>query len=627
MTAIGQKEREWRMAGEGLRTRWSADVDPEAVLPEYPRPQMVRDEWMNLNGLWEYAVRPLEAEEAADKDYDGTILVPFPIESALSGVGRPMRPEERLCYRRSFELPAEWEGRSVILNLGAVDWKTEVRVNGQVVGEHSGGYCPFRFDITRHIRFAEQNVIAIIVWDPTDAYGQERGKQTLQPKGLFYTAVSGIWQTVWLEPVSERHVRSFRLTPDIDAGELTIELDMGEASGLLTVEAVAMEDGKEVASALGEASSPIKLRIPEAKLWSPATPFLYGLEIRLLGENGVVLDRIGSYFGMRSFTIEADGGGRKRLCLNHEPLFQHGLLDQGYWPDGLYTAPTDEALAYDPQMAKAMGFNMIRKHIKVEPARWYYHCDRLGLIVWQDMPNGGAGWNHLHHLILPNLFGSARIDDRSERTLRALGRADPANREQYRKELKEMIDALYNSPCIGMWVPFNEAWGQFHAAETAAWVESCDPTRPVDHASGWHDQGYGDLKSVHTYFRKLRKPRDKGSRERVYVLSEYGGYGLPLPGHAWREGKSFGYRKYKSAEQLYEKYRSLIEDQLKPLIPQGLSAAVYTQLTDVETEANGLMTYDREVVKIDPARLRELHRFIESRETRACEEERATDGG
>lgn len=593
---------EWKPAEGGLMTRWAKEVSPERVLPEYPRPQMIRDRWMNLNGLWDYAIRPKDDQETAE--YDGRILVPFPIESAMSGVRKPLRPDERLWYRRTFAVPEGWRGQSLLLHFGAVDWQTEVRVNGRKVGEHAGGYCPFTFEVSDFLTGGD-NELTVIVWDPTDTYGQERGKQTLNPKGLFYSAVSGIWQTVWIEPVPRRYIRSFRLMPDIDSEELAIQLDTGADGSGVAFEAVASERGVQVASGRSVDGGVLKLKIASPKLWSPDSPFLYDLTISLLEDNAGPGDVLKSYFGMRKFSIEPDREGVKRLCLNRRPLFQHGVLDQGYWPDGLYTAPTDEALAYDVVMTKKLGFNMTRKHIKVEPARWYYHCDRLGLIVWQDMVNGGGGWNVLHHIILPNFVSGLQIDDHN---IKALGREDPANRAQYKRELKEMIDSLYNSPSIGMWVPFNEAWGQFDAAETAEWVKAYDPTRPVDHASGWHDQRVGEIKSVHIYFRKLRMPKKTGGR--AVVISEYGGYCLPEKDHLWDPDKAFGYKKCKSRQHLQEAYASLIEDQLKPLIPQGVSAAVYTQLTDVETEINGMLTYDREVVKLDPERLRQLHQRL-----------------
>lgn len=591
----------WKIAEGVLVTRWTNQVNPQDVLSEYPRPQMVRNEWLNLNGLWDYAIRSKEVTEIME--YEGTLLVPFPLESALSGVQGRLLPDERLWYRRRFSISEVWKEQKLLLHFGAVDWKTEVWINKHKVGEHTGGYYPFSFDITEFLVDGENEII-VAVWDPTEIYGQERGKQTLNPKGLFYTAVSGIWQTVWIEPVPYSYISSFRLTPNIDTQELTVDVEGVGVKENLEVEAIAYVNGQRVASERSRLGDSLKLTISNMKLWSPDSPFLYDLTIRLV-EDDCLIDSIDSYFGMRKFSIEQDSDGVKRLLLNQKPLFQQGVLDQGYWPDGLYTAPTDEALKYDVVMAKKLGFNMIRKHIKVEPARWYYHCDREGMIVWQDMINGGGGWNHLHHLILPNFLSALKVKDNK---YKALGREDQSNRDQYRNELKEMIDALYNVPSIGMWVPFNEAWGQFDAAETAEWVKAYDGTRPVDHASGWHDQEVGDLKSIHIYFRKLKLP--KKINNRAVVISEYGGYSLMEKGHLWKEGKGFGYKKCKTKEKLNAAYTALINDQLKPLITKGVSAAVYTQLTDVETELNGILTYDREVIKMDIDLLNRLHKGL-----------------
>ncbi|MDF2673402.1 MAG: Beta-galactosidase [Clostridiales bacterium] len=581
-------------------TRWAKEVNPQSVLPEYPRPQMVREEWINLNGLWDYSIKAINEEETSE--YDGKILVPFPIEAVLSGVKKPLMPDERLWYRRSFEIPDTWMGQSLLLHFGAVDWKAEVWINKKKAGEHTGGYYPFTFEISEYLVDGE-NELVVSVWDPTDTYGQERGKQTLKPNGIFYTPVSGIWQTVWMEPVPTDYIKSIKLTPDIDSEEISIGIEAVLENRDLEFEAIVYEKGKKITSGKGRIADTIKLEIPNPRPWSPESPFLYDVKIRLI-ENEIVLDEISSYFGMRKFSIEKDEEGIKRLFLNNEPLFQNGVLDQGYWPDGLYTAPTDEALEFDVKTTKKLGFNMTRKHIKVEPARWYYHCDRLGLIVWQDMISGGGGMNALHHLILPNFARGLKIKDNK---YKALGREERANRDNYKKELKEMIDALYNVPSIGMWVPFNEAWGQFDAVEIEEWVKRYDPTRCIDHASGWHDQRIGDIKSVHIYFRKLRMP--KRINGRTVVVSEYGGYSLHEKGHVWCEDKEFGYKKFKTRNGLQVAYTSLINDQLKPLVQKGVSAAVYTQLTDVETEINGLITYDREIIKIDMDVLNDLNRI------------------
>jgi len=595
----------WKPADTGLATRWAKKVSPANSLPEYPRPQMRREEWLNLNGLWEYAIT-----RAADKvtQYDGQILVPFPVESALSGVQKPLRPEQCLWYKREFSVPQHWEDRSLLLHFGAVDWHAEVWVNGKRAGEHSGGYYPFSFDISSYIHKDEQsNEIMVCVRDSTETEQEQRGKQSLTPKGLFYTAVSGIWQTVWLEPVPKAYISSFKLTPDLDNGGLRIQLCSAQQHSNLHFQATAYWNGVETASACSEVDKELLLPIKDPQLWTPDTPHLYDLTI-VLFEWEHELDRVNSYFAMRAFTIEKDQHGVKRLCLNHQPIFHNGILDQGYWPDGLYTAPTDEALAFDIQAAKDLGYNMIRKHIKIEPARWYMHCDQLGMIVWQDMINGGAGWNNYHHLFLPNFASAVIVDDRS--TYKVMGRDSEHNREQFKQELEEMIEALYNVPCIAVWVPFNEAWGQFDAAEIAQWVKQLDPSRLVDHASGWHDQGAGDMKSDHTYFRRLRMPRVKRIKDRVIVISEFGGYSLKEDGHLWLEGKGFGYKRCKTREGFNNAYRKLMLEQLKPLIAKGVSAAVYTQLTDVETEINGVMTYDREMIKLDQQQAVIIHKQL-----------------
>ncbi|MCH1624123.1 glycoside hydrolase family 2 protein [Ferdinandcohnia quinoae] len=595
---ISKNKMEWKPVEGGLMTRWAKEVKPASALPEYPRPQMVRENWLNLNGLWEYAIR----EEAVNEvqEYDGEILVPFPVESSLSGVKKPLKPNEKLWYRKTFQIPNEWKNQKLLLHFGAVDWKAEVWINKHKVGEHTGGYYPFSFEITEYSIECENEII-ISVWDPTDSNGHERGKQTLHPKGLFYTAVSGIWQTIWIEPVPKQYIKSIRMTPNIDESELLLHVEIEGKIHNLEIEAIVFEDGNKLVIEKGSHTDNINLKIPNPKFWSPDTPYLYDIAVQLVG-NGLIIDEVKSYFGMRKFSVERDSAGVKRLFLNNNPLFQNGILDQGYWPDGLYTAPTDEALKFDVEIAKKLGFNMIRKHIKVEPARWYYHCDRLGIIVWQDMINGGGGWNHLHHFILPNLFRSLKVKDDK---YKALGRVQKENRDNFKKELKEMIDALYNVPSIGMWVPFNEAWGQFDAAEIADWVRNYDPSRCVDHASGWHDQRIGDIKSIHIYFRKLTMPRH--INDRSVVISEYGGYSYHEKDHVWDEERSFGYRKFKTKPTLFAAYKSLIDYQLKPLIYQGVSAAVYTQLTDVEEEVNGLLTYDREIIKMDVDLMNDLN--------------------
>jgi beta-galactosidase/beta-glucuronidase len=586
----------WQPIPGNLLTRWAKDVTPDDVWPEYPRPQLVRPDWQNLNGLWEYGIAP--GEKNNFPGVDGQILVPFALESALSGVKRTLQPDERLWYQRTFRLPQAWQGKRILLHFGAVDWETEVRLNGTPLGTHRGGYLPFWFDATAALRPGENELVAA-VRDPTDTHWQARGKQVLQPKSIWYTAVSGIWQTVWLEPVPQTFIAGLKITPDVDAGAVRVQVQTaGGADRLGSVRVRAYDAGEPVADMRVEsAGEEIRLPIPHPKLWSPGSPHLYDLVV----ETGD--DRVESYFGMRKFGLGRDAQGRTRLCLNDRPLFQFGPLDQGYWPDGLYTPPTETAMLSDLDTIQRLGCNMLRKHVKVEPARFYYECDRRGLIVWQDMPNGARAVDDATSF-LAIVFGSRRGDH----NYRYAGRGDAASRDDFRGELQELVDHLYNFPCIGMWVPFNEGWGQFDARLAADWLRAYDPTRPVDATSGWFDQGGGDCKSLHVYFKKL--PGDRPEKKRAVVLSEFGGYSLKLDGHLWNQAAEFGYRKYRSGEELTGAYLALLENELKPWIERGLSAAVYTQTTDVEIEINGYLSYDREVEKLDFARLRDMHQSL-----------------
>ena len=599
-----RKPSEWKPADSPLMTRWAKDVDPACPLPEYPRPQMTRPRWVNLNGLWEFAVTP--KEQASVFGFDGRILVPFAIESALSGVGLALQPNERLWYRRTFVSPLRpgdhRSGSRLLLHFGAVDWAAEAWVNGRPVGAHQGGFLPFTFDITEAVVPGENELIVAVV-DPTDARLQQRGKQVLRPKSIWYTAVSGIWQTVWLEVVPDVSIDSLRLTPNLDAETLTLEVQLHGGKARLTVEAIASDGRRAVARARGPASRPLVLKLGKARAWSPDDPHLYGLRVRLIDGRRAV-DEVGSYFAMRKFGLGRDRDGHLRFELNNRPLFLYGPLDQGYFPDGLYTAPTDAALRFDIEYTKRLGCNLIRKHIKVEPARWYAHCDRLGMIVWQDMPNGGKAVGDVTSL-LAILYGLNRSD---RRWLGRAGRADEANRRQFRDELKGMINALHNAACVAAWVPFNEGWGQFDAAEIGAWVKSLDEARLVDDASGWFDQGGGDFRSRHIYFKKLGQPRADPSR--ALAISEFGGLSLRLAGHLWDAERKFGYRFYESPAQLTDAYLLLLSEELGPLIEQGLAAAVYTQLADVEIEFNGYLTYDRAVPKMDESRIAEAHRSL-----------------
>ena len=591
---------DWQPKQAPLMTKWAKDVTPQNVHAEYPRPQMVREHWMNLNGLWEYAIRP-NAEGTPTAWEREKILVPVPVESALSGVMKPVGPENRLWYRRSFSVPtkdgkvdAAWAGKNVLLHFGAVDWETTVWLNGKEVGSHQGGYDPFTFDISAALKADGPNELIVSVWDGSDAGYQARGKQVRKPGGIFYTPTTGIWQTVWLEPVPKTYIRSVNITPMIDADTATLDLSaVGPGARSVAVKKSYVVKGGPVVGAeqtftlrltgkpLGMDSSPEFRKI----WWTPTSPTLIDVELSLLDESDHVIDVVSTYFAMRKISLGKDEKGVNRLMLNNKFVFQYGPLDQGFWPDGLYTAPTDEALKFDIEQTKAYGFNMIRKHVKVEPARWYYHCDKLGMLVWQDMPSGDR-------FIGPN-------DPDIQRS--------PESTAQFEKEWLAIIDALRNFPSIVMWVPFNEGWGQFDTARIVELTKQHDPTRLVNNASGWSDRNVGDVHDLHVYPGPASpKPTDT----RAAVLGEFGGLGLPLEGHTWKGKENWGYRSFTDQPSLTNAYFDLIE-QLHPLIGSpGLSAAVYTQTTDVETEVNGLMTYDRKVMKIPVEAAAKAHRAL-----------------
>lgn len=574
-----------------LITEFGKNVDTSCPLPEYPRPQMVRDSFLNLNGEWDYAISPMRLDNPAYKD---KILVPFSPESVLSGVEHVLKPDEFLYYRRYFTLPEGFDRGRVLLNFGAVDYEATVYVNDKQVAFHRGGYYPFSADVTDALT-AGENKLVVKVSDPTDTRPGSRGKQKLKRGGIFYTPQSGIWQTVWLESVPDVYVTAMYLTPDIDTDSLEVRVRTNEkySSGRVA----ALDGGKEIASA-ELVNGRAVLKLEDYELWSPENPRLYDLKII------VDDDVIASYFGMRKFSVGKDSAGVPRLMLNNKPYFHNGLLDQGYWPDGLYTPPTDEAMIFDIVKMKELGFNMLRKHIKLEPMRWYYHCDRLGMLVWQDMVNGGMGAN----TPLNAIRGFFRIPP-DDSKYKLFGREDAEGRKEYYTDTERTILGLYNCVSIAVWVPFNESWGQFDALKVTDFVRALDPTRPIDHASGWHDQGGGDFCSLHIYFKPVSIPKpDKHGR--VVVLSEFGGYSVGIEGHVFNKTKSFGYRKYSDVAAFDNAYHRLFEHQILPLIPEGLSATVYTQLSDVEDEINGLYTYDRKVLKLDPERLKALNAKI-----------------
>lgn len=574
-------------AGDRIMTDWASQVSPDNALPEYPRPMMVRPDWQNLNGLWQYAITP--KGEKAPNNYDGDILVPYCIESALSGVQKEVGADNALWYSKSFSVPSKWKNGRVLLHFGAVDWMTDVWVNGVKVGSHTGGYAPFTFDITQALQ-SKNNEIVMRVWDPTDASFIPRGKQVRKPSGIWYTSVTGIWQTVWLESVPDDYIQNVVSTPDLEKSTVKVDVDFTNPTNNDLYQVDVLYDGKVVATGKSIIGQPVEVNMPEDfLLWTPDHPFLYDLNVKVL-RKGKQIDAVQSYFAMRSFGTQRDANGIVRLTLNGKPIFQFGPLDQGWWPDGLYTAPTDEALAYDIQKTKDFGFNMIRKHVKVEPARWYYHCDRLGMIVWQDMPSGdrGPGWHTTEYFQGPE-------------SLRSL-----ESEENYKKEWTEIITALKSQPCIGVWVPFNESWGQFKTVGIVEITKKLDPTRLVNPASGGNFYQCGDILDLHHYPDPKMVLYDP---TRATVLGEYGGIGRKVEGHTWVKDQGWGYVEFDTEEKVTDTYVEYA-NKLYNMISQGFSAAVYTQTTDVEVELNGLMTYDRKVIKLDEKRLFEINRKI-----------------
>lgn len=574
----------WKPAGDKIMTEWGENIDPNNVLPEYPRPQLVRGEWINLNGLWNYAIKP--ANEEMPEIFDGKILVPFAVESALSGVGKSVGKDDALWYSREFKLPKEWKNSRIRLNFGAVDWKAEVYVDDKFVGEHKGGYAPFAFDITDSLSKKKTHKLVVKVTDGTDSAFQPRGKQVANPNGIWYTAVTGIWQTVWMEPVNEVVVESYSAKADIEKSILNVRaIARGAKVGddcLIEL----IENGEVISSANG---ADVILNVENPKLWSPDSPHLYDLRITIY-RNGEILDQVMGYAAMREISVVVDKKGYKRMALNGEPLFQYGTLDQGWWPDGLYTAPTDEALKFDIEKTKEFGFNMIRKHVKVEPARWYWHCDHIGMLVWQDMPN-------IHDNSLGK-WGRRHYDE---------GIDTPVPNEwkdNYCREWKEIIQTNEVFPSIVMWVPFNEAWGQFNTEEIVQYTKFLDDSRLVNYASGGNFvRCSGDVLDLHNYPNPAMYLFDK---DYVNVMGEYGGIGFPVEGHLWQTDKNWGYIQYKSADEVADTYEEYANE-LIGFVKKGFSGAIYTQTTDVEGEVNGLMTYDRKVIKLDVDRIKAIN--------------------
>lgn len=574
----------WKPAGDKIMTEWGENIDPNNVLPEYPRPQLVRGEWINLNGLWDYAIKP--ANEEMPEIFDGKILVPFAVESALSGVGKSVGEDDALWYSREFKLPKEWKNSRIRLNFGAVDWKAEVYVDDKFVGEHKGGYAPFAFDITDSLSKKKTHKLVVKVTDGTDSAFQPRGKQVANPNGIWYTAVTGIWQTVWMEPVNEVVVESYSAKADIEKSILNVRaIARGAKVGddcLIEL----IENGEVISSANG---ADVILNVENPKLWSPDSPYLYDLRITI-SRNGEILDQVMGYAAMREISVVVDKKGYKRMALNGESLFQYGTLDQGWWPDGLYTAPTDEALKFDIEKTKEFGFNMIRKHVKVEPARWYWHCDHIGMLVWQDMPN-------IHDNSLGK-WGRRHYDE---------GIDTPVPNEwkdNYCREWKEIIQTNEVFPSIVMWVPFNEAWGQFNTEEIVQYTKFLDDSRLVNYASGGNFvRCSGDVLDLHNYPNPAMYLFDK---DYVNVMGEYGGIGFPVEGHLWQTDKNWGYIQYKSADEVADTYEEYANE-LIGFVKKGFSGAIYTQTTDVEGEVNGLMTYDRKVIKLNVDRIKAIN--------------------
>lgn len=589
--AANAQHKEWHIVEGKIVSPWAEKVDPTNPLPAYPRPQMVRENWQNLNGLWDYVITPKSEQESLPSAFVGKILVPYPVESALSGVGKTVGKDNELWYKRTISIPSKIRRERVLLHFGAVDWLCQVYVNGKKVGTHQGGYDPFSFDITAALKRGNSQEIVIRVWDPTNEGPQPRGKQVNNPEGIWYTPVTGIWQTVWLEGVPQTYIAETKNTPDIDQKTLTVTAAVAnqQAGDKLRVSAW---DGKtKVAEREVSAGAEAVLEIKNPKLWAPGNPHLYDLRVTLV-RKGKVLDEVESYFAMRKISVAPDTEGIKRMMLNNEFVFQYGPLDQGWWPDGLYTAPTEEALLFDIEKTKEMGFNMIRKHVKVEPAIWYAHCDKVGMLVWQDMPSGDMGnrWESR-----PGITGRGTEKDRT-------GESENI----FRQEWAEIMDDLYNFPSIVVWVPFNEAWGQFKTVEITNWTIQHDPTRLVNSASGGNFYPVGHIIDLHNYpDPAMPRPELFGTKQAI-VLGEFGGLGLPVPGHTWQQKDNWGYQTFKNADELFERYKEFTQT-LERLIKEGLSAAVYTQTTDVEVETNGLMTYDRKIIKVPAEKLRQVH--------------------
>lgn len=571
-----------------MKTVWGAEVTADNAWREYPRPQLVRSEWQNLNGLWDYSIKP--KGQNSPGSFDGKILVPFCVESLLSGVGKMVKPDQELWYKTSFSIPTDWRKKKILLHFDAVDWETNVWINGKKAGSHTGGSDPFTIDISNFVKKGQQEMV-VSVWDPTDTGTQPRGKQVLEPKGIWYTPVTGIWQTVWLEPVEKTFIKSVVPEANIDEGKVVVKNIVYGSTGNESLSVKVIKDGKVLSTTTGSPNKDISIALPDAELWTPNHPGLYHLEIQL-NSRGKALDKVKTYFAMRKTSVGKDELGFQRLLLNNKPVFQYGTLDQGWWPDGLLTPPSDKAMRSDIDMLKDMGFNMLRKHIKVEPSRYYYYADSIGLLIWQDMPSGFNSSEMATQYVKP---------DAKEDWSRPQESA-----KEFEKEWKSIMDHLRFFPSIVVWVPFNEGWGQYETKRIVEWTQKNDPSRVVNGVSGWTDRNVGAINDAHHYPGPGMEPAVQNPG-RVIVLGEFGGLGLPTENHLWNPGmRNWGYRTYQSSDVLIKEYAQLMYN-MYPMVGRGLSAAVYTQTSDVEGEVNGLVTYDRKKIKMDPALMRILH--------------------
>ncbi len=571
-----------------LYTRWGASVNKSCPLSDYPRPQMRRDHWLCLNGIWQYAIR--DAGQSEPERFDGDIVVPFSPESLLSGVKRQLLPGQTLWYKRQVQLEKQ-QGYRLLLHFGAVDQHCTVYCNGTLASSHDGGYWPFSVDITDLIQNGE-NIITAAVRDDSDTGDEAYGKQQLNRGGIWYTAQSGIWQTVWMEQVPWQYIENIHITPDCRHAKVQLHIDFADDAQIPPYRIQIFGDGKLVSEGSFQDAA-ANLPMKDFRYWSPDDPYLYTIRI-IAGQ-----DTVDSYFGMREFTARRGDDGQTRFALNGKPIFQSGLLDQGYWSDGLYTPPSDEAMIWEIRQLKKLGFNMLRKHIKIEPLRWYYHCDRLGMLVWQDFVSGGGPYKNYVTQYLP--FANIRLSDKR---YSLFGRRSEAGRAVFERDMARTVQLLQNTVSLAVWVPFNEGWGQFDAIRLCQALRKMDPTRLIDHASGWHDQGGGDFISRHIYYKKYRLRRDK--THRIHILSEFGGYSCPSKGHMSSD-VLFGYRMYKNADELTAAYEKLYRKEVLSAVKKGLSASVYTQVSDVEDEINGIFTYDRAVIKLNEETVRRMN--------------------